>query len=314
MPALRWHRHRCAPAGGDVGRFWVGTATDVDAEISAVEALTHDNRELEQDIFTQLHELNRSRSRLQTIFDACPDHLSLLRLSKDGAVTFEDVNPAAAALYACSRAEIVGRPIHDVVGVEPAVSLEAHIRETLRDGRLSYELERHDDGQILPSISRWWARLLPTPARQRGWCCFAGETSPEQRAAEEALRQSQKMEAVGQLTGGLAHDFNNLLTAIMGSLDLLQTRVKEGRYDRIDRYVTGAQEAAERAAALTHRLLAFLATPNARSHAERPQYARRRHGGAGSNARLDRRLRSACREPTISGPCWSMSASSRTRC
>nr|WP_249141849.1 ATP-binding protein [Bradyrhizobium diazoefficiens] len=77
------------------------------------------------------------------------------------------------------------------------------------------------------------------------------------REAEEALRQSQKMEAVGQLTGGIAHDFNNLLTGIIGSLELLQTRLGQGRLNEIDRYVTAAQGAARRAAALTHRLLAF---------------------------------------------------------
>ena len=65
------------------------------------------------------------------------------------------------------------------------------------------------------------------------------------------------MEAVGQLTGGLAHDFNNLLTGITGSLELLKTRLAQGRFDDLDRYITAAQGAASRAAALTHRLLAF---------------------------------------------------------
>jgi len=75
--------------------------------------------------------------------------------------------------------------------------------------------------------------------------------------AEATLRQSQKMEAVGQLTGGLAHDFNNLLTGITGSLELLATRVAQGRLAELDRYLNTAQGAAKRAAALTHRLLAF---------------------------------------------------------
>ena len=79
----------------------------------------------------------------------------------------------------------------------------------------------------------------------------------ELMAAEEALRQSQKMEAVGQLTGGIAHDFNNLLTGITGSLDLLQTRIDQGRLDAAPRYIDAAQGAAKRAAALTQRLLAF---------------------------------------------------------
>ncbi|WP_459748340.1 ATP-binding protein [Pseudomonas sp. 3A(2025)] len=77
------------------------------------------------------------------------------------------------------------------------------------------------------------------------------------KQAEEALRQSQKMEAVGQLTGGIAHDFNNLLTGINGSLELLRTRLSQGRYGEIDRYVSAALDASRRAASLTHRLLAF---------------------------------------------------------
>ena len=81
--------------------------------------------------------------------------------------------------------------------------------------------------------------------------------STERERVEDALRQAQKMEAVGQLTGGLAHDFNNLLTGISGSLDLLQKRVVQGRVNDLDRYLIAAQGAAKRAAALTHRLLAF---------------------------------------------------------
>jgi PAS domain S-box-containing protein len=83
------------------------------------------------------------------------------------------------------------------------------------------------------------------------------ERTAELMAAEATLRQSQKMEAVGQLTGGLAHDFNNLLTGISGSLEMLETRLSQGRMAEVDRYVRLAQGAAKRAAALTHRLLAF---------------------------------------------------------
>ncbi|PCD02687.1 hybrid sensor histidine kinase/response regulator [Sphingomonas spermidinifaciens] len=80
----------------------------------------------------------------------------------------------------------------------------------------------------------------------------------EERATiEEALRQSQKMEAVGQLTGGLAHDFNNLLAGISGSLELAQMRISQGRVAEVEKYLLTAQGATRRAAALTHRLLAF---------------------------------------------------------
>jgi PAS domain S-box-containing protein len=83
------------------------------------------------------------------------------------------------------------------------------------------------------------------------------ERTAELEQAHEALRQSQKMEAVGQLTGGIAHDFNNLLAGISGSLDMMQTRLQQGRVGDLDRYMVGAQGAAKRASALTHRLLAF---------------------------------------------------------
>ncbi|MCQ4319962.1 ATP-binding protein [Stutzerimonas stutzeri] len=74
---------------------------------------------------------------------------------------------------------------------------------------------------------------------------------------EAALRQSQKMEAVGQLTGGLAHDFNNLLAGVIGSLELLSVRLDQGRTDDLQRYIRSALTSATRATALTHRLLAF---------------------------------------------------------
>ncbi len=77
------------------------------------------------------------------------------------------------------------------------------------------------------------------------------------RRTEEQLRQSQKMEAVGQLTGGLAHDFNNMLTGVIGGLDMVRKRIGEGRLDDVDRFMDGALTSAQRAAGLTHRLLAF---------------------------------------------------------
>jgi PAS domain S-box-containing protein len=83
------------------------------------------------------------------------------------------------------------------------------------------------------------------------------EAIEERAHVEEALRQAQKMEAVGQLTGGIAHDFNNLLAGILGSLDVIERRLAQGRTEGIDRFIAGAQTSAQRAAALTQRLLAF---------------------------------------------------------
>ena len=79
----------------------------------------------------------------------------------------------------------------------------------------------------------------------------------ERERAEEQLRQAQKMEAVGQLTGGIAHDFNNLLTGIVGALGMLQRRIDAGRTEGLERYTGIAITSAQRAAALTQRLLAF---------------------------------------------------------
>ena len=85
----------------------------------------------------------------------------------------------------------------------------------------------------------------------------AGRDVTERRALEEQLRQSQKMDAIGQLTGGIAHDFNNLLTGIIGALDIVRRRIEGGRLGDLARFMDAASTSAQRAAALTHRLLAF---------------------------------------------------------
>lgn len=79
----------------------------------------------------------------------------------------------------------------------------------------------------------------------------------ERKKAEDALRQAQKMEAVGQLTGGLAHDSNNLLAGISGAFQMIGVRLAQGRTRDVEKYVSAGEGAARRAASLTHRLLAF---------------------------------------------------------
>ncbi len=110
------------------------------------------------------------------------------------------------------------------------------------------------DTPVIRGTFRLFAELIASHlhANQR-----FSEGADRQRDVEERLRQSQKMEAVGQLTGGLAHDFNNLLTGITGSLDLMQLRLSQGRVQELGRYIIAAQGASKRAAALTQRLLAF---------------------------------------------------------
>ncbi len=85
----------------------------------------------------------------------------------------------------------------------------------------------------------------------------AAERTEALRWSEDALRQSQKMEAVGQLTGGLAHDFNNMLAGISSNLKLMSICISQGRLRDVEKYLVAAQGASKRAAALTHRLPAF---------------------------------------------------------
>jgi PAS domain S-box-containing protein len=119
------------------------------------------------------------------------------------------------------------------------------------DGTITRWIGTSADIQDQKSSEEALAALNATLERQ------VRERTAELLAAEATLRQAQKMEAVGQLTGGLAHDFNNLLTGITGSLELMAVRLQQGKVTDLDRYLKLAQGAAKRAAALTHRLLAF---------------------------------------------------------
>ncbi|MCS3515536.1 MULTISPECIES: ATP-binding protein [Pseudomonas] len=134
------------------------------------------------------------------------------------------------------------RPFHPV-------TLISLVSAALRGRRRQY-----DARDRLVDLSESEARLqrtLETLEQQ------VEERTAQLRSNEEALRQSQKMEAVGQLTGGIAHDFNNMLTGIIGSLELLRRRIARGRLDDLDGLIDLGVTSANRAAGLTHRLLAF---------------------------------------------------------
>ncbi len=255
---FRWHLGRADPVRSEAGvvESWVGSFTDIDRLKTVADALARDNEQLEQDIFTQLHEVKQTQSRLQAYFDFSPDYLYLMRLSKDEGLIYEDLNPAALALHATERSAIIGRPPNGVVEAAAAEEIEFEVRKCLRTGK-SVNYLAHLTVEEEPIYIQVVGAPLDYSNEEEGLVLLCGRDITEQRAVEEALRQSQKMEAVGQLTGGLAHDFNNLLTGITGSLDLLQLRMAQGRLENVERYVTGAQSAAARAASLTHRLLAF---------------------------------------------------------
>ena len=165
--------------------------------------------------------------------------------------TLRRVNPAWERMLGWSEAELLARPFIELVRVEDRGEMATVV------GRLSQGLTVSNFVDHVACKDGMWKIVMWDAVPEGELFHIVGRDLTQQRRIEEQLRQSQKMEAVGQLTGGLAHDFNNLLTGITGSLDLLQTRIGQGRLKDVDRYVTAAQGAAKRAAALTHRLLAF---------------------------------------------------------
>ncbi|WP_184020247.1 hybrid sensor histidine kinase/response regulator [Sphingobium boeckii] len=200
-------------------------------------------------------ELRRSEERFRLLVQSVTDY-AIYMLDPEGHVT--SWNAGAERFKGYRADEIMGQhfsrfysDLDRAAGI-PGIALET----ARRDGRFEAEGWR-----IRKDGSRFWASVIIDPIRNddNQLIGFAKVTRDltEKRAIEEQLRQSQKMEAVGQLTGGLAHDFNNLLTGISGSLEMMQIRSAQGRTSDFDRYFTSAQGAVKRAAALTHRLLAF---------------------------------------------------------
>ncbi len=224
----RWYLGRALPlfdAGGAISA-WIGTNTDIEAQKQAEAAHAQD------------------RNRLWTISQDL-----MLVCDFDGVITA--VNPSAERMLGWTEAEMVGRAISDFIHPDDIAYTSTEM-ESLNSGVTTFAFEnryrtRSGDYRLLA----WTA--VPDNSRIHA----IGRDITDQRAIEDALRQSQKMEAVGQLTGGIAHDFNNLLQGISGSLEIMQNRLAQGRTADLSRWLTGAKTSAERAAALTHRLLAF---------------------------------------------------------
>jgi PAS domain S-box-containing protein len=184
----------------------------------------------------------------------------LFRLSRDlFAVASLDgylraVNPAWSRVLGRSDEELLARPFAEIIHPDD-LHVTAEVVAALTRGEPVHQFHvrlLRSDGD--PVAFAWSA--VPD-GRLNGTFYTVGRDITEELRREEMLRQSQKMEAVGQLTGGLAHDFNNLLAGISGSLELISMRLAQGRVADVEKYLTAAKGAANRAAALTHRLLAF---------------------------------------------------------
>ncbi|SOU07677.1 hybrid sensor histidine kinase/response regulator [Xanthomonas arboricola] len=237
---------------------FVKVLRDRTAERLASEALRESERRLDALV----------RASSQSIFSASADWRELRQLVGEGALSdalSASLNWQQEMVHPDDRARLAEAIAHSIIN---KTGLDVEYRVLDADQRVGWTLMRAipllDEGE---QIVEWFGtaaditdkRLAEQQLRQLTETLEerVRERSAALLLAEEKLRQSQKMEAVGQLTGGLAHDFNNLLTAISVGLELLQTRIEQGKYDRLERYVEMAQSSAARATALTQRLLAF---------------------------------------------------------
>ena len=172
---------------------------------------------------------------------------------------FEASNPAWQTILGWSETEMASKVFFDLVHPDDVPKTRAAWIAATERG---IPVLRFENRYVCKDGSHRWLSWVAIPEGDKVYCSARDVTEEKERAealqaAESALRQAQKMEAVGQLTGGLAHDFNNLLGAIGGSLEVVERNVATGKLERIDRYLAMARASVKRAAALTHRLLAF---------------------------------------------------------
>jgi PAS domain S-box-containing protein len=205
--------------------------------------------------------LRESQAHYRASFEQSPVPMHIL--DRDGR--FTDISDSWMELLGWTRAEIVGRHVRDIAAPDSGVWNAKDVGRLREDGQLR-DMERRfqtRDGRVVEVLVSCRIERHGETGGQEGLVCVLIDVTARRaaeaalRAAEERLRQGQKMEAIGQLTGGVAHDFNNLLQGIGGCLDMMDRRVGQGRPAEVVRYLAPARQAIDRGAHLTNRMLAF---------------------------------------------------------
>lgn len=251
----RWLRSESQPRWDPTGKHigFIGVAHDITVAKQAEIELRQLNETLEQRIAQRTAELEANEARLRAILETSNQYQGLVNLR--GELLY--ANKTALDGIKASSSDVIGKPFWDTSWFSATEGMSALVREafhTALEGeavRLEMRLrlpigERDFDFGMRPVLDRHGNITGAVPE---------AVDITERRRGEEALRQSQKMEAIGQLTGGVAHDFNNLLTIIRSATDFLRRR--ELPEERRRRYVDAISETVERASKLTAQLLAF---------------------------------------------------------
>jgi PAS domain S-box-containing protein len=231
-----------------VGGYEVTEAHRAAAALRSSEARL---RQLNADLERRVIERTQARGRT---WQVSPDLLGALN-SKG---YFETSNPAWKSVLGWSEEEVASMSIFELLHPDDVERTRAGFELT----QLGQPAIRFPNRYRCKEGGYRWISWVGVPEDGMVYC--SGRDITDEKAAEaelaeaqEALRRSQKMEAIGQLTGGIAHDFNNLLAGISGGLEFLRTRLGQGRFDGLERYIGAAEDSTRRAAALTQRLLAF---------------------------------------------------------
>ena len=253
----RWLRSESQPRwnGASQHSGFIGVAYDVTASKVTTENMRRLNVSLEREVEERSGQLRSQEAQLRTMFETSYQLQGILSL--DGHLL--EANARALDSMGAKMQDVHGKPFWQTPFWAETATVADRMKTAVRkvaEGNAFREEILLDivGGQRAFDFSM---RRMAGNSGGAAFIIFEAIELTERRLAEEQLRQAQKMESLGQLTGGIAHDFNNLLTGITGSLDLIRRRIAAGRMEGIERFMEAAITSAQRAASLTHRLLAF---------------------------------------------------------